>query len=189
MPAQKLPWRMLCLLSVLGAGLTSLVGHALHQNALNVALIAAVEHERAADVEGLLYRGADADAAEPWFSRISSSQFDWEMTYSNVSDKGNAPQPVLCLAAQRHDVAMVNILLAHGADVNARSVHDYTALTYAEGDALVTQVLLAHGADPNARNIFGGAALPAAQAPTPRSSGTKLGMKKQARQSHNPGGK
>lgn len=155
MPARKLPWRMICLLSILGAGLTSLAGHVLHQNALNAALIAAVEHGRAVDAEDLLRRGAAADAAKPWFSRIPSSRFDWEIRCSNVSDKGNAPQPVLCLAAQRHDVAMVNILLAHGADVNARSVHDYTALTYAEGDTLVMQDLIQRSADRNVRDVFG----------------------------------
>lgn len=44
----------------------------------------------------------------------------------------------------------------HGANVNARSVHDYTALTYAEGDALVTHALILRGADRNARDVFGG---------------------------------
>ena len=147
---------MLCLLSVLGVGLTSLVGHVLHQNALNSALVAAVEHGRAVDAEDLLRRGADANAAKPWFSRILSDRLDWEITYSNAHDKGNAPWPVLCLAAERHDVAMVNILLRHGADVNARSVHDYTALTYAEGDTLVMQDLIQRGVDRNARDVFGG---------------------------------
>ena len=156
MPARNLSWRMLCLLSVLGVGLTSFAGHALHQNALNAALIAAIERGRAVDAEDLLRRGADANAAKPWFSRIPSDRFDWEITYSNAHDKGNAPWPVLCLAAERHDVAMMHILLRHGANVNARSVHDYTALTYAEGDALVTHALILRGADRNARDVFGG---------------------------------
>ena len=71
-------------------------------------------------------------------------------------DKGNAPQPVLCLAAERHDLAMVDILLTHGANVNARSVHDYTALTYAAGDAVLTRDLLRHGVNRNAESASGG---------------------------------
>jgi len=157
----KVSRRMIYLLCALGAGLVFSANRILRHNALNAALIAAVERGNAADAEDLLRRGADADAAKPWFSHLPSSQMGWEMTYSNVFDKGNAPQPALCLAAERHDLAMVNILLAQGADVNARSVHDYTALNYTDGDAALTQALLQHGANRNARDVFGDTAAPA----------------------------
>ena len=153
---RRLSWRMIFLLCVLGAGLVFYAERVMHHNALNAALIAAVERGQAADAEYLLHQGADADAAKPWFSRIPSSQFEWEITYSNVYDKGNVPQPVLCLAAGRHDLVLVDILLAHGANVNARSVHDYTALTYAERDAALTQDLLRHGANRSALDVLSG---------------------------------
>ena len=157
----KFSGMMICLLSALGLGLLFSADRVLHHNALNAALIAAVEQGEVANAEDLLRRGADADTAKPWFSHIPSDQFGWQMKYSNVFDKGNAPQPVLCLAAERHDLAMVNILLAHGAHINARSVHDYTVLNYATDDAALKLASLQHGADRNVRDIFGDTAVPA----------------------------
>lgn len=184
----KLPWRMICLLSALGVGLVFSAAPGLRHNALNAALIAAVEQGKVADAEDLLRRGADAGAAKPWFHSIPPSQNDWYWFHENLLAKGNAPQPVLCLAAERHDLALVNILLAHGADVNARTVHDYTALNYAAGDNVLTRALLQRGADRNARDVFGDTALPTAKAAAMQSNRRKMGMNKQARQRCKPGG-
>lgn len=122
MRTYKLPWRTICLLSALGVGLVFSAASGLRHNALNAALIAAVEQGKVADAKDLLRQGADADAARPWFHSIPPSQNDWYWFHENLLDKGNTPQPVLCLAAEQHDLALVNILLAHGADRNARDV-------------------------------------------------------------------
>ncbi len=173
----RMHWKAICLLSALGTGLIFSAGRILRHNALNAALIVAVERGEAADAEGLLRRGADADAAKPWFQSIPPSRNDWYWFFINSRDKGNAPQPILCLASEQHDLPMVNLLLAHGANANARSVHDYAALNYAAGEAGLTRLLLRRGANRNARDVFGDTALPATPA-TMRSNEPKLGMNK-----------
>ena len=161
MRTHKSPWRLICLLSVVTVGLIIHAGSVLRHYVLNAALIAAVERGKIADAEDLLRQGADVNAGKAWFHGIPPSRKEWRWYYSNLRDEGNTPQPVLCLAADQHDLPMVNLLLTSGADVNARSVHDYTALNYANGDAMLTRVLLQHGADRNAQDSFGDTALPA----------------------------
>jgi ankyrin repeat protein len=57
-----------------------------------------------------------------------------------------------------HDAPLVQALLAHGANVNARDASGSTALMRAE-DALCAQTLLEAGADVNAQNENGWTAL------------------------------
>lgn len=168
------PWKTIGLLSFLGMGLLFIGLRIQHQTLLNAALITAVEQGRTAGAEDLLRQGADADTAKPWFRGISPSLEQWRWFRENISDKGNAPEPVLCLAAEKHNRTLVDILLAHGANINGRSCHDYTALFYASGDVPLTQDLLRQGAKPGAQDVFGDPSLPAAA----RSNSGKLGTNK-----------
>ena len=63
------------------------------------------------------------------------------------TDDGNTP---LHVAARRGHANVAEVLLACGADVNARSDSDLTALHWAaaRGSAQVVRVLLSHKADP-----------------------------------------
>jgi ankyrin repeat protein len=81
--------------------------------------------ERATGVHWLLEHGADANLA-------------W-------SEHGDAP---LHVAAQRWDVAMVELLVRHGADIHQRRKDGRTALTIAQlsGNQEIAAWLLAHGA-------------------------------------------
>lgn len=173
MNSQRQPWKAICLLSFSGLGLL-LIGICIqHRMMLNAALIAAVNQGSVKQADDLLTQGADADTAAPWFRSLPPSLEQWCWFRSNIGDKGNAPEPVLCLAADKHNRAMVDVLLAHGADVNGKSCHDYTALFYVPGDASLIKDLLQQGANPNAQDVFGNSALPAA-----RSNTLKMGTNK-----------
>ena len=65
-------------------------------------------------------------------------------------DNGRA----LNVASEDGHLAIVELLLAHGADVHAKNQEDETALEFASenGHAAVVEVLLAHGADVHANN-------------------------------------
>ncbi|MBW8056904.1 MAG: ankyrin repeat domain-containing protein [candidate division NC10 bacterium] len=67
----------------------------------------------------------------------------------------------LIVAADRGDIEKVKALLAHGADVNARTDQGRAALMFAAiaGHTEVARLLLAHGADVNAKGIWGETAL------------------------------
>jgi len=56
-------------------------------------------------------------------------------------------------AALTGDVELMEMLIANGADVDARDVHGYTPLILAiqEGYTDIAKTLIAHGADVNAR--------------------------------------
>jgi ankyrin repeat protein len=62
----------------------------------------------------------------------------------------------LLAAARRSDVAAVKALLAKGADANAKSSYDVTAISFAadRGSLEIVQTLLEHGADVNAKDNF-----------------------------------
>ncbi len=69
-------------------------------------------------------------------------------------DRGYSP---LMDAAQKGDLAILEILLAHGADASIRSKDGQTALILAAGRGDVPQcrLLVAHGADPNVSDKLG----------------------------------
>ena len=72
----------------------------------------------------------------------------------NIADKrGMTP-----LIANAFDLEIAQMLIAHGADVNARAQDSFTPLLNA-GTAEVTRVLLEHGADPFAKTKDGKTAL------------------------------
>jgi len=69
------------------------------------------------------------------------------------ADLADAEGAALILAAERNDVAIVDLLLAAGVDANAANDYGATALyaAAASSDATLTVKLLAAGADPNPR--------------------------------------
>ncbi len=70
---------------------------------------------------------------------------------NNVWAKGDTP---LTRAVASGNVAKVEVLLAHGANVNARDKTGHTPLHIAsfDGHQAVAAVLIAHGADANAQD-------------------------------------
>jgi len=68
-----------------------------------------------------------------------------------VRARSKIGETALMDVATRGDAAAANILIAKGADVNARDHRGYTALMFAaqyDGDAVaLVRLLLAHGAD------------------------------------------
>ena len=101
-------------------------------------LHAAVGRRDLAGVRELLSRGDDVNHRDP-----RPSPWDGET-------------PLLIAAALGH-VEMVELLMAHGADVNARSATGWTALIAAcnAGNTEIARMLLDAGADPAARNDEG----------------------------------
>jgi len=71
------------------------------------------------------------------------------------------PTPPLIKAVSKGDTPTARVLLARGADVQARDATGRTALMYAaeNGDPTTVQMLLIHGADVNARDWQGWTAL------------------------------
>lgn len=80
----------------------------------------------------------------------------------NYADRSTGERGFVCwsgatplmMASQRGDQGTVQLLLEHGAQVNAADAADETALYHAvrAGHEEVTLLLLEHGADPNARS-------------------------------------
>jgi ankyrin repeat protein len=106
--------------------------------AMGLCLTYAVYHSPVALVRGLLEAGADPnghreDGFPPLIAALSSG----------IAAAG---------ASARTDVLeLLELLLAHGADVGQRGINDYTALHLAaeEGNLPAVDLLLAYGADPN----------------------------------------
>ena len=73
----------------------------------------------------------------------------------------------MMLAAADGYTDIVRELISLGADVNAKTVNDWTALIYAtkNGHIDTVEVLLLAGADVNAQNAFGNTALSLAKNP------------------------
>jgi uncharacterized protein len=101
-------------------------------------LFDAVERNDLAAVEELLSRDADVNSLDPRYP-------SWYAA------------PPLIRAAQAGHREMVRLLLANGADVNARDAGGGTALIWACNDDHIdcARWLLAAGADPNLRNNGG----------------------------------
>ena len=88
----------------------------------------------------------------------------------NYEDSAGFPSLIAALSgdprAERHEI--LELLLAHGADVGQRGINDYTPLHYAVSarDHEAIRILLAHGADPNARTRIDDYATPLEEAET-----------------------
>lgn len=88
--------------------------------------------------ETLLERAKTAEMAETLIAngmRLMTSEGESELFYVGVPE-------------------VVEVLIAHGADVNARNVNDETPL-FTVNSAAVAEILIAHGADVNAKTADG----------------------------------
>jgi uncharacterized protein len=73
----------------------------------------------------------------------------------NYDDPAGFPSLIAALSTNRPDkLAVIELLLAFGADIQQRGVNDWTPLHWAaaHGDLAAVTLLLAHGAHPNARS-------------------------------------
>ncbi len=108
--------------------------------AMGSCLTYAIYHSPIALISGLLEAGADPNwPDDDGFPPLIAALF------CSVASPG---------ATVRTDVhQLVELLLAHGADLTQRGVNDYTPLHVAagHGDLVAVDMLLAHGADPNQR--------------------------------------
>jgi ankyrin repeat protein len=100
-------------------------------------LFDAVERNDVAAVEELLSRGADVNTLDPRYPQLA--------------------RPALMTAASLGYSEIVRLLLANGADVNARDAGGGTAFIWACNDGHIgcTRLLLVAGADPSLRNNGG----------------------------------
>jgi ankyrin repeat protein len=89
-------------------------------------------------------------------ARIAEELLDWGAEASLASRNAMGVTPLNSAAAGRH-AAVVELLIAAGADVNARSAGGHTPLHSAaqNGDAATAELLLAAGADPAIRDSDG----------------------------------
>lgn len=85
----------------------------------------------------------------------------------NYPDDAGFPCLIAALSTGRRDrLAIVELLLAHGAEIEQRGINDYTPLHYAAAtdDAQAIELLLARGADPGARTRIDDRASPLEEA-------------------------
>lgn len=78
-----------------------------------------------------------------------------ERLATNVNEKDRRGSTPLMYAAGFGSLEAARILVAHGADVNARNDFGATALMWAASDQEKVRFLVAHGADVNARSKMG----------------------------------
>lgn len=86
----------------------------------------------------------------------------------NYTDHAGFPSLIAALSCgERKDLCeILELLLAHGADIQQRGVNDYTPLHYAacQQDVKAIELLLRHGADPAARTRIDDCATPLEEA-------------------------
>jgi uncharacterized protein len=85
----------------------------------------------------------------------------------NYQDHAGFPALIAALSAARPDrYALIELLLASGADIQEPGVNDWTPLHYAAAtdDVQAIELLLAHGADPTARTRIDDRATPLEEA-------------------------
>jgi hypothetical protein len=111
----------------------------------------------------LLDRRLDPDTRRQWSSQVqrlleprSSTHSDQAWIIFDPPDRS-----LLHLAIERGRSDMAELLVRHGADVNARNMRRETPLFGAasSGDEALVRLLLENGADPSATDIDGGTAL------------------------------
>ena len=129
---------------------------------LERALVEAAEEGDIADVQDLLARGADVNAAVDGDGSplIAAARSGSRALVTLLLDRGadvnlaveGDGNPLIMAAAEGH-AAIVELLLARGADVNAVVPSDETALIQASGSGhlAIVRLLVARGADVNAR--------------------------------------
>ncbi|MBI3912462.1 MAG: ankyrin repeat domain-containing protein [Armatimonadetes bacterium] len=119
----------------------------------NDALISAAWTGDITTVQRLLGQGADPNARHPWFERGASPLWRRERPDGYFTP--------LTLAARSGHTPIIQVLLEHGAGVNARGLWRRTALMEAVlgGHVDTVEALLDHGADVNARDLWGSTAL------------------------------
>jgi len=86
----------------------------------------------------------------------------------NYEDRAGFPSLIAALSCgERKDMCeILELLLAHGADIQQRGMNDYTPLHYAavQQDVKAIELLLRHGADPDARTRIDECATPLEEA-------------------------
>jgi ankyrin repeat protein len=130
------------------------------------ALIRAAQEGNWSRMTALLRRGANPDGLSgetPHYCLFCEAV--WSGKHETVdailsSERGRGgtylthrPSPAICTAAQSPaPLKIVEVLIRHGADVNARDQKHFTALLHAakRGDRALVELLLKNGADPNA---------------------------------------
>ena len=91
-------------------------------------------------------------------NKYNKTEYLHEFDINAKNSKGDTILHLVCNSASiTKDVSLeiVEFLLKHGADPNAKNEHDWTPLHYTSfhsDDADIAELLLKHGADPNAKN-------------------------------------
>jgi ankyrin repeat protein len=116
---------------------------------LNEKLKKAWEKNDRAAIKDLLDKGADPNITIKLTTKASDVPF--------MSQKSRFP--LLYLAVANDDIALMNLLLDHGADVNATTTDGFTPLMNSGLSGVATKLLLEHGANPNAVTNEGQTAL------------------------------
>lgn len=115
-----------------------------------------VEQAGAGEIETVwlfLAAGMDVNARECCEEPLPNAGKAWGQHHAS-SEKARGHKTALIAAAERGHLAVVRLLLKHGADVNARNNSHDTGLRLAArgGHTEIVRLLLESGADVNARN-------------------------------------
>ena len=129
---------------------------------LDRAMVAAVQRSDLESVRRLLARGANPNAHLAYQNRVTSAAdaVDW-LIHSDRVFWYDAPVLIEAAAHRKNEVAIIQALLAAGADVNGRDHYGRTALMESAvgGRAGAVEFLLEHGADSTLQDEGGCTAL------------------------------
>jgi ankyrin repeat protein len=129
------------------------------QDRSDLALLRAAQANNTALAAQLLRSGASIDAGDP-----ANAPSVWEQIQARLDndeiDREYGETPLMLASEQGH-AAMVQFLLLHGANANARDTDGYTPLLFAvekarQPDTEVVRMLLQAGAAPNAHDYHAG---------------------------------